>query len=129
MWEDMRLKESPEWVAECLRNNSLICVTDGSYNKPRAKNVCSAGWIMACRRTGRCISGTLVEKSQSAGSYRGEMLGMLAIRLFLLAVEEYCGAVTKDNRICCDNKGALVTLRRSPRECRRARPTLTSSGC
>ena len=30
MWEDLRLKEGPEWVAECLRNNSLVCVTDGS---------------------------------------------------------------------------------------------------
>jgi len=38
------------------------------------------------------------------------MLGMLAIRLLLLAVEEYCGEITKDNRICCDNKGALVTF-------------------
>ena len=35
---------------------------------------------------------------------------MLAIRLFLLAVEEYCGAITKDNKICCDNKGALFTF-------------------
>ena len=110
MWEDLRLKEGPEWVAECLRNNSLVCVTDGSYTKSRAKNVCSAGWIMACRRTGKCISGTMVEKSQSAGSYRGEIPGILSIRLFLLAVEEYCGAVTRDNKICCDNKGALVTF-------------------
>ena len=35
---------------------------------------------------------------------------MLAIRLFLLAVEEYHGVITKDNRICCDNKGALFTF-------------------
>ena len=38
------------------------------------------------------------------------MLGMLAIRLLLLAVEEYCGEITKGNKICCDNKGALVTF-------------------
>merc|ERR1711923_410714 len=40
------------------------------------------------------------------------MLGMLAICLFLLAVEEYFGAITKakDNRICCDNKGAIFTF-------------------
>ena len=110
MWEDLRMTESPEWVAECLQNRTLICVTDGSYDKQRAGDVSSAGWTMACRQTGRRISGTLVEKSRSAGSYRGEMLGMLAIRLFLLAVEEYHGVITKDNRICCDNKGALVTF-------------------
>ena len=69
MWEDLRMTESPEWVAECLRNKTLICVTDSSYAKKKASNVCSAGWIMACKRTGRMISGTLVEKSQSADSY------------------------------------------------------------
>ena len=110
MWEDLRLTEDLEWIVESLQNKSLVCVTDGSYDKQRAPDVCSAGWIMKCRRTGRQISGSLVEVSPSAGSYRGEMLGMLAIRLLLLAVEEYFGAITKDNRICCDNKGAIFTF-------------------
>ena len=37
---------------------------------------------------------------------------MLAICLFLLAVEEFYGAVTTSNNICCDNKGALYTFER-----------------
>ena len=49
---------------------------------------------------------------------------MLAIRLFLLAVEEYCREITKDNKICCDNKGALFTFKKkSNRECQKARQT------
>ena len=87
MWHDLRLHEDPSWVAECLKNKTLVCVTDGSYMKGRAPNLCSAGWVMACKQTRRHISGTLVERSESADSYRGEMLGMLAIQLFLLAVE------------------------------------------
>ena len=35
---------------------------------------------------------------------------MLAIRLFLLAVEEYYGAVTEGNNVCCDSKSALFTF-------------------
>ena len=35
---------------------------------------------------------------------------MLAIRLFLLAVEEYYGVITSGNDVCCDNKGALYTF-------------------
>ena len=35
---------------------------------------------------------------------------MLAIRLFLLAVEEYYGVITDGNKVCCDNKGALYTF-------------------
>ena len=37
-------------------------------------------------------------------------MGMLAIRLFLLAVEEYYGVITDGNKVCCDNKGALYTF-------------------
>ena len=40
------------------------------------------------------------------------MLGMLAICLFLLAVEAFCSAVTTSNDICCDNKGTLYTFER-----------------
>ena len=78
--------------------------------KDKAANICSAGWIMACKQTKRHISGTLVKHSESVDSYRGECLGMLAIRLFLLAVEEYYGAITHGNKVCCNNKGALYTF-------------------
>ena len=44
MWEDLRLCESSlEWVVEGLREGTLVCVTDGSYFKKKAPNVCSAG--------------------------------------------------------------------------------------
>ena len=32
-------------------NKTLVCVTDGSYQKEKAPNLCSAGWIMACKKT------------------------------------------------------------------------------
>ena len=57
--------------------------------------------------------GSLAEWSSSAGSYRGEMLGMLAVRVFLLAVEEYFqqhGKVSKGTRVSCGNKGALTAF-------------------
>ena len=62
MWSDLRLVESTKWVVECLKYRTLVCVTDGSYQKEKAPNLCSAGWIMACKKTGWRISGTLVEK-------------------------------------------------------------------
>ena len=58
------------------------------------------------------ISGTLIKIFPSADSYRGKMLGMLAIRLFLLAVEEFYGTISTSNDICCNNKGALYTFER-----------------
>ena len=80
MWEDLRLCESSlEWIVEGSKKGTLVCVTDGSYFKKKAPNVCSAGWIIADQRTKRQIGGMLVEISPSVDSYRGKMLGMLAI--------------------------------------------------
>ena len=97
-------------MAECLKKRTLVCVTDGSYQKEKAPNLCGAGWIMAFKKTGRRISGTLVEESPNAGSYRGEMLGMLEIQIFLLAVEEHQGVDSNGNKVCCNNKRALFTF-------------------
>ena len=88
MWDVLKLSENPSWVDECLKNKTLVCVTNGSYNKQVVPDVCSEGWVIACTQTKRQISGTLIERSKYAGSYRGELPCMLAIRLFLLAVEE-----------------------------------------
>ena len=110
LWRGLNLNEDPSWAAECLANNTLVCVTDGSYQKELAPDLCSAGWILWCRQSGKCISGTLVEKSTYASSYRGELLGLLAIRLFLLAVEEYYGVTTDGSGLVCDNKAALYTF-------------------
>ena len=112
MWRDLRISEDPSWVAESLTKGTLVCVTDGSYNKNIDPEICSAGWIIQCRESGKRIIGTVLERSASAGSYRGELLGMLAIKLFLLAVEEFYQTVASGNKICCDNKGALFTFGR-----------------
>ena len=76
MWNDLRLIEVPSWVAECLKNKTLVCATDGLYNKQVAPDVCSAGWAMTCTQTKRQISGTLMERSAYNDSYRGELPGI-----------------------------------------------------
>ena len=75
MWKDLRMGQSAAWVADCLRDGNLVCVTDGLYMKKHAKDVCSAGWILACRVTKRQIGGTFVEISPSADSYKESYWG------------------------------------------------------
>ena len=61
MWRDLCMDDSSlEWVVESLREGTLVCVTDGSYFKKKAPNVCGAGWILANSRTKRQIVGTLI---------------------------------------------------------------------
>ena len=66
--------------------------------------------MLASKLTRRYIAGTLVERSPWANSYREELLGMLAIRLFLLALEEYCDAVGQGTGAFCDCKGVITTF-------------------
>ena len=41
---------------------------------------------------------------------------MLAIRLFLLAAEEYYGVISDGNKVCCNNKGALYTFAKKSKQ-------------
>ena len=46
-----------------------------------------AGWIILDKATRKRVAGVLTEWPTAPGSYRGELLGMLAVRVFLLASE------------------------------------------
>ena len=85
----------------------------GSYIKHLTSNISGVQWIMQDNRTGTKVKGSLADWSSFAGSYRGEILGMLAVQVFLLAIEEYfhkSGKVVEGNKVSCDNKGVLVTF-------------------
>ena len=104
------IPDDTAWIADSMRDGTLLCVRDGSYDGKRAKHLFSAGWILFCTESHRFLSGSLVEWSSSASNYRGELLGMLAIHLFLLAIEEYYGMPPASSNIHCDNKGAIYTF-------------------
>lgn len=82
-------------------------VTDGSFNKSLAPDISGAGWIVACTRQHKLAGGWFYEQSSKAGSYRGELLGSVAMHLLAsFATEYYAGSACKGN-VCCDDKGAL----------------------
>ena len=73
----------------------------------KGNDLCGAGWIVYCRVMGWYISISLIERSNSGSSYCGELLGMLAIPLFLLATEYYHDVIDTNNKIHCDNMGEV----------------------
>ncbi len=62
MWEGVEPGNgSPldmSWVADGLTLGSLIWVTNGSYNRKRASDLSGVGWIIFCKSTGFCITGS-----------------------------------------------------------------------
>ena len=49
MWESLCLFDSEDWIKGAIENDSLICVTDGSYTKKIVPELCSAAFILQCK--------------------------------------------------------------------------------
>ena len=91
MWDNLQMPTDTGWTKAGPRNRTLLCVTGGSYTRHVYPDISEAGWIIQCRATGIEVKGSFAERLAAASSYRGKMMGMLAIHVFLLAVEEFHG--------------------------------------
>jgi len=92
---------------EGMESNTLTWVTDSSYDRKRAADLCGVRWIIFCSKTGLCLTGTFWERSPSASLYRAEMLGLCALHLFARALSEFYKIQESVATLCCDNKKAL----------------------
>ncbi len=72
-----------------LANGMLLAVTDGSYDRETAPTVSGLGWMIVCTACQRTLRGSFFEVSWSAGSYRGKLLGLVAIHTFATAIAQY----------------------------------------
>ena len=86
MWDSLWLVGDDHWIEESIRPGSLVAVTDGSYIRERYPNLCSAAFVFECSGGRGRIIGSFSEGSSAANAYRGELIGLMAILLILLAV-------------------------------------------
>jgi hypothetical protein len=87
MWEHIFEGEiEVGWVRDTLANGTFLAVTDGSYDREKAPTVSGSGWIIVCTDCHRTLRVSFFEVSHSAGSYRGELLGLVAIHTFTIAI-------------------------------------------
>ena len=109
MWEDLHIPGGLRAVVQSIREGTARLVTDGSYNRGVRPDVSSAGWLIYCtKRKKILLTCSFHETTAKAGSYRGELLGLTSIHIFLNAIEEYFGVTCHDDCvIACDNIGAL----------------------
>ena len=96
-----------EWIQDALANGTFLAVTDGLYDRGMAPTVSGLGWIIAFTACKRTFRGAFFEVSQSAGSYRGELLGLVAIHTFATAIAQYLSLQAILGEISCDNMAAL----------------------
>jgi hypothetical protein len=100
-------KMGVEWIRTALIDGLFIRVTDGSYNRVRAKHVSGSGWVICCTRTRHLLRGSFFKTSPKAGLYRGELLGLVALHVMIAAVTQFYKANTAIGKIYCNNILAL----------------------
>jgi hypothetical protein len=114
MWDNVQGGESDVvWIGAALREGSFIGVTDGLYDRERAKTVSSLGWTICCIRTRNILQVSFFEILPKAGSYRGELLGLVALHTMFAAVARFYKIDTAIGKICCNNISALGQLSKS----------------
>ena len=78
-----------KWVAMAMEQGTAVVASDGLFNPKQSTQVCSAGWIVYCRKTKNRIKSNVFEISVDAGSFRGELLGLVAVHIFAIPVSLY----------------------------------------
>jgi hypothetical protein len=81
-------------------------VADGSYIQELFLDACSCAFVFECQNG----LDKLVESSKDVCAYRGELLGLLAIHLILLAVNKLRPDLTGRVKIVSDCLGALRSV-------------------
>ena len=64
-----------------------MAVTDGSYIKEHYPELCAAAFVLECTKGRGRLAGAFAEASTAANAYCGELLGLMAVHLLLLAVK------------------------------------------
>ena len=109
MWDHCQLPLGLQPAVDCIMAGEAVYVTNGSYNRLQRSDLNGAGWLIYSNRLRQVIlRGSMYEVSAEARSYRGELLGLLAIHTFILAVSLFYEVSTQHlGLFACDNKCAL----------------------
>ena len=87
MWEHIvKGNIDVNWIRDVLAKWTFLAVTNGSYDRTAAPTVSGSGWIIVCTACQCTLWGSFIEVSWSAGSYRGKLLGLVAIHTFATAI-------------------------------------------
>ena len=56
MWDGIEDEQQDlQWLVEGVQNNTIISVTDGSYDRKVAPGISGAGWLVCCTRSEKIL--------------------------------------------------------------------------
>lgn len=114
IWDDLKFTGDGTWVYSAIQQNSLICVSDGSYISQLHPDVCSTAVMIECTLGGGSLSVSFAEESLAANAYRGELLGLMTVHLLLQSINLSRPELSGTVKIYSDCIGALRTIQNLP---------------
>ena len=114
LWADLKVVGPTDWLTGAIATGSCIGVTDGSYMWELRKDICSAAFFFeSADRTCKLV-GSFSEQSAVANTYRGELLGLMALHLILLVVNKVTPQLQGSVTLHSDCIGALLRVEHLP---------------
>ena len=117
MWDNLAITGNLDWIAASIADNSCVAVTVGSYMKELYPYLNSAAFVLVCSKGRGRLMGSFLENTPNAGSYRGELLGLMAIHLILRSLNEVFTDLWGSVHIYSDCLGALNKVENLPPYC------------
>jgi hypothetical protein len=114
LWNNMKVVGGTDWLTQAIAGGTLIAVTDGSYIQEHYPEICSAALILECKHSGGHVTEAFPEASIETNAFQGEMLGLLAVHLLLLAVNTVSPSLTGLVRVYSNCLGALSRVAEFP---------------
>jgi hypothetical protein len=103
----MKVVGGTEWLSLAIAGGALIALTDGSYIWEHHPDLCSAAFILECTHGGGQVVGAFSKASTEANAFCGELLGLMAVHLLLLAPNTVSPGLTILVQVYSDCLGAL----------------------
>ena len=106
-WRKLDIIGDLDRLCESIADESVLGVADGSYIRELFPDANSCAFVLECQNGRGRILGRILEGSKDACAFRGELLGLLALHLILLAVNKLYPELAGKVRIISDCLGAV----------------------
>jgi hypothetical protein len=117
LWEYMSIKEGTDWIAQAIMAGSLVAITDRSYIRQIYPQLCLAAFVLECAHGRGRLIGSFKEASKAANAYRGESLGLMAIHLILISMNQVLKSLSGNVQVVSNCLGALQWVTYLPPYC------------
>ena len=107
LWNKMKVLGGTDWLLQAIATGILVAVTDGSYIQEYYPELCSAAFVLKCTQGGGRVTGAFSKALIDANAFQGELLGLMAVHLLLLAVTTVSPGLTDLVQVYSDCLEAL----------------------